>query len=813
MKSMFDACCGSQSVGAMNTTTQEPDPNAYVKPGGPINAAQKVGMPMQNMLNRMEEKVPMLSPFTGVMRDAVQNASGAPELDRLNASLITGNGEEKQTFGDAILKHRLPIIAVFPATSKTALSTIRALTTYPYRNSCAKIQLIVRSPEAIPLIQAEIGSHVTDAITWSFADYKDEQSMTAAFIGVDRLLLVPPSSEDRAELTCNGLQAAKVAGVRHIVLLSATVAQHPGTLFGRQFRRMETCLEAMKPTVNNSIMRMAWFMDNFLDMAPDLISNNRFLASWGPSGISPIALADIGRAAAAVLSTPKTSEIHYNRTFHLTGPESLSGGRMAEIFTKVFKRPIQYQDLPREEMKKVYIEGMRIPEWQAQGYVEMNELFKAGAASAVSTDVALLTECEQTTLERFLNSKRWYFSGHRSPLTVLMPASGRVGTSTLTSLMKDSHHGRVRAVVRSAVHKDEISAMYPSSPKLEVVQADFEDEASMRAAFDGADSVMIIPPEKLERFSAIDHAILFANEAGASHIVLFSVSQALDQTAIGRKFNSWERVLETNSLSFTILQSTLFHDLMFYFADQVRQPEHTVHHWLGSGRFCPVDSRDVGDACAAVLREGPLVHHRKTYSLYGPQSLNFQEMIDKLSMVLGYKIEAVPDVTSDQVRLTMQGKLPSFNVEEVIQAHETIAMGRDIGMTPDLLKLIGHARTIQRFFEDYRMRFQQTQMSPQVVQSPMPVSSTTVTQQQQQMAPQQVQSGYSEQSGYTTQQQSNISRATVTTESTTTPLIQSTPSDIPLTTVDQRKTVEVTTEIKPGAIAIPQAPTQPTVQT
>jgi uncharacterized protein YbjT (DUF2867 family) len=554
-------------------------------------------------------------------------------------------------------------------------------------------------------LSLQLGSHVTDAISWSFADYKDEHALTAAFVGADRLILVPPSTQDRDELTCQGLQAAGVAGVKHIVLMSAVVAQFPNTMFGGQFRRIESFLESMRPSLNFTILRMAWFMENFIDMAPDLVANNRFLSSWGSSGIAPVAMADIGRSAAAVLSTPKTSMIHYNRTFHLTGPEAVSGARMAEVFTKVFKRQISYQDLPREDMKKVYVEGMKVPEWQAEGYVEMNDLFKAGGASAFSTDVAMLTGVHQTTLERFLQSKRWYFTGHRSPLTVLMPASGRVGTSTLMALMNDPAHGRVRAVVHTAAAQNEITNMFANATNLEVVHGDFEDEASVRAAFDGADSIMIIPPERLERFSALDHAITLASELGATHTVLFSVSQGLDQTAIGRKFNAWERVLEHHSESFTIIHCTFFHDLMFYFADQIKHDDHQVHHWLGNGKFCPVDARDVGEAAAAVLREGPLVHHCKSYSLYGPQALSFQDMLDKLGIVLGYKVYAQPDITSEQVRNTMDGKLPSFNIEEVVQAQEVVGMGGDARMTPDLLKLVGHAHTVQSFCEDNKHVF------------------------------------------------------------------------------------------------------------
>jgi uncharacterized protein YbjT (DUF2867 family) len=261
-------------------------------------------------------------------------------------------------------------------------------------------------------------------------------------------------------------------------------------------------------------------------------------------------------------------------------------------------------------------------------------------------------------------------------------------------------------VVRRAEHRAELEARFPKATRLEIVTGDLEQPQTIAKAFEGVDSLLLIPPEKVERFSVIDETIKAAYAAGVGHVILFSVSKALDATAIGRKFNAWERVLEQNAHSYTIIQSSLFQDLMFVFADQIKQPERRVHHWLGNGMFCPVDARDVGEACAAVLREGPIEHQGRTYSLYGPQALNFGQMTQILSKVLGYEITATPDITSEQVRATMQGKLPSFNVEEVIQAHECVAKGTDIARTPDLLKLTGQARTIQAFFEDYKTYFE-----------------------------------------------------------------------------------------------------------
>jgi uncharacterized protein YbjT (DUF2867 family) len=380
----------------------------------------------------------------------------------------------------------------------------------------------------------------------------------------------------------------------------------------------------------------------------------------------------------------------------------------------------------------------------------------------------------------------------------------------MIALMSDPAHGRIRAVVHNPSAQSALQARFPNASNLEIVSGDFEYEASVRSAFDGADSVMIIPPEKLDRFGAMDAAINLAKELGASHTVLFSVSKGLDQTAIGRKFNAWERVLEHHSNAYTIVQCTFFSDLMFHFAEQIKRPEHRVHHWLGMGKFCPVDSRDVGAANAAVLREGPLVHHGQTYSLYGPQALSFQDMLDKLSIVLGYQITSQPDVTSEQVRDTMEGKLPSFNIAEIVQAQEVVGMGRDQGVTPDLLKLVGHAHTVQAFFEDNKAAFMG------------PPASTMGTPQR---SPMMTKPMMTETSSPTSTVMSAVSPSTTTytttvvdqTFATTTPLkFDESPTRIPETSVDQSAQMtsegsSSSVEIKPGAAAIPVAPTQPAV--
>jgi uncharacterized protein YbjT (DUF2867 family) len=58
---------------------------------------------------------------------------------------------------------------------------------------------------------------------------------------------------------------------------------------------------------------------------------------------------------------------------------------------------------------------------------------------------------------------------------------------------------------------------------------------------------------------------------------------------------------------------------------------------MGSGRFPLVDTRDVGAAAAAVLRD-PDKHAGQAYALTGPEALSYDEVAGRLSAVVGHPI-------------------------------------------------------------------------------------------------------------------------------------------------------------------------------
>jgi len=103
-------------------------------------------------------------------------------------------------------------------------------------------------------------------------------------------------------------------------------------------------------------------------------------------GISAVDIRDIAEATAIAL----TSDGHFGKTYNLSGPEVLSGPKMASIWSGLLGKEIRYSghdmDAFEEQMRK------RAPSWSAfdirmmfQGYLERGFGAEAG-------DVETLTD-------------------------------------------------------------------------------------------------------------------------------------------------------------------------------------------------------------------------------------------------------------------------------------------------------------------------------------------------------------------------------------------------------------------------------------
>ena len=117
---------------------------------------------------------------------------------------------------------------------------------------------------------------------------------------------------------------------------------------------------------------------------------------------------DVADVARKVL----TSEGNRGKTYLLTGPESISFHDVATGLSKALGKEVSYVDVPPEAAPEAMI-GMGMPEWIADGFVELFEGFSQGFADSTTSNVEDLTGHPARSFETFARDYAAVFGGTR----------------------------------------------------------------------------------------------------------------------------------------------------------------------------------------------------------------------------------------------------------------------------------------------------------------------------------------------------------------------------------------------------------------
>lgn len=258
-----------------------------------------------------------------------------------------------------------------------------------------KVRAAVRSPEKF--------SGPKNATPVAF-EYEKPETVRAAVQGVDKIFLVMPFVPNQEELSATVIDAAKAAGVKHIVKLSAFGCElEPGIQLGRWHRAVEKRIEASG--IPYTFLRPNNFMENFINYYPPTPDGKIYLP-LGEGAVSWIAARDIGEVAARVL----LSEGHENKAYTLTGPEALTVAQVAKHLSEASGRTIEYVDVPEEAARQSMLNA-GMPEWAVNAMAELNAIDKAGYAASVDPSLGELLGRAPTTFAEFAKEKAARFKG------------------------------------------------------------------------------------------------------------------------------------------------------------------------------------------------------------------------------------------------------------------------------------------------------------------------------------------------------------------------------------------------------------------
>lgn len=156
--------------------------------------------------------------------------------------------------------------------------------------------------------------------TVRFGDFNEPESLTAAYAGGKRMLLISINGGggDRPQLHKVAIDAAMRAGVEHIAYTSYVNADvNEGSTIAVDHRRTERILQ--ESGVAWTMLRNQIYANGLVDQAVQIVADGRFVTHTPEARVAYVTREDCAAAAAAVLIT----DGHENKAYNITGPEAV----------------------------------------------------------------------------------------------------------------------------------------------------------------------------------------------------------------------------------------------------------------------------------------------------------------------------------------------------------------------------------------------------------------------------------------------------------------------------------------------------------
>jgi uncharacterized protein YbjT (DUF2867 family) len=240
--------------------------------------------------------------------------------------------------------------------------------------------------------QAKARKELADIALTPF-DLENEKTFSGALEGVEKVFLLPPLLPNQLEVMNVFIDAAKRAGVRHIVKLSAIGvddATQPTAVkwHGANEQRIR------QSGIAFTFLRPNSFMQNFITYFPP--RNGAIYLPWGNGTASFVDTRDIASVAAEAL----TSDGHEGKIYTLTGPATLGIAELALILSQVTGREFKYFDLPEAAARDGMLQA-GLPQWQVELVMELHVVNKQNRWSAVTSDIEKVTGTPPTLFAQF----------------------------------------------------------------------------------------------------------------------------------------------------------------------------------------------------------------------------------------------------------------------------------------------------------------------------------------------------------------------------------------------------------------------------
>ena len=221
------------------------------------------------------------------------------------------------------------------------------------------------------------------------------RSFKGAFEGIQRAMIIVPPGPQAPQMASSALWAARSAGVRHVIRLSAFGASHDAPTVNSRMHALSD-EEIRNSAIGFTILKPNFFMQNLLGASKSITESEAIYLPLAQGRIGMIDVADIGAIAAHLLCTSG----HEGKTYTLTGPSSISMQDVAANFSNVFKRRVQYHPVSMEFADQ-YMAASGLDEFTRTVMCDYFHAYSRDWGAVVTNDLPLLLGRSARSIQEF----------------------------------------------------------------------------------------------------------------------------------------------------------------------------------------------------------------------------------------------------------------------------------------------------------------------------------------------------------------------------------------------------------------------------
>jgi uncharacterized protein YbjT (DUF2867 family) len=239
-------------------------------------------------------------------------------------------------------------------------------------------------------------------------------------------------------------------------------------------------------------------------------------------------------------------------------------------------------------------------------------------------------------------------------------------------------------------------------PEVKLVRFDFEDIATIRAAFAQVESVFLLRPPQISDVDKYFRPVVDAlRETNIKHVAFLSLQGAENNTVTPHY--KIEKLLVASGLAYTFLRPSFFMQNLTTTHRREIAERNEIYIPAGKGKTNFVDARDLGEVAALVLAEGEK-HHRKAYELTGDRAYDYFEIADIISRVTGKRVVYKhPSAVAFLWRKWRKEKTPLGFALVMVALYTVSRLGKAAGYSPELKQLLGRNPTsFEQFANDFK---------------------------------------------------------------------------------------------------------------